>query len=145
MCRLLRVCDGWEAVVGNLESFFTLSNHLSLRRVPEPSHPFFCSPACNWARCSCFRRPQGHRRLLLLQRPMLVPQAMNVSIGIASLVAQTVKNPPAVQEIWVQSLCWKDPLEKAVAAHSSIHAWRIPWTEEPSKLQSMGLQRVRYN
>ena len=48
----------------------------------------------------------------------------------ASLVAQTVKNPPTMQETWVQSLCWEDPLEKGKAAHSSILAWRIPWTEE---------------
>ena len=58
----------------------------------------------------------------------------------ASLVAQLVKNPPAMQEIWVQSLGWEDPLEKEMATHSSILAWRIPWTEEPGRLQSMGLQ-----
>ena len=61
------------------------------------------------------------------------------------LVAQTVKNLPAVQETQVQSLCWDDPLEKGMAIHSSILAWRIPWTEEPSGLQSMGSQRVGYN
>ena len=49
-----------------------------------------------------------------------------------------VKNPPAMQEIRVQSLGWEDPLEKGRAAHSSILAWRIPWTVEPSGLQSMG-------
>ena len=63
----------------------------------------------------------------------------------ASLVAQTVKNLPAVQKTWVQSLGWEDPLEKGTATHSSMLAWRIPWTEEPSRLQSMGLQRVRHN
>ena len=47
------------------------------------------------------------------------------------LVAQMVKNPPAMQETWVQSLGWEDPLEKGMATHSSIRAWRIPWTEEP--------------
>ena len=46
----------------------------------------------------------------------------------ASLVAQLVKNPPAVWETWIQSLCWEDPLEKVKATHSSILAWRIPWT-----------------
>ena len=46
----------------------------------------------------------------------------------ASLVAQLVKNPPSMQETWVQSLSWEDPLEKVKAAHSSILAWRIPWT-----------------
>ena len=51
-----------------------------------------------------------------------------------SLVAQLVKNPPAMQEIWVQSLGWEDPLEKGMATHSSILAWEIPWTEEPGGL-----------
>ena len=59
------------------------------------------------------------------------------------LVAQTVKNPPAMKETWVQSLGWEDPLEKGMAVHSSILAWRIPRTEDPGGLQSMGSQRVR--
>ena len=53
------------------------------------------------------------------------------------LVAQSVKNLPTVQEIQVPSLSWEDPLEKEMANHSSILAWEIPWTEEPSELQSM--------
>ena len=57
-------------------------------------------------------------------------------------MAQTVKNPPAMWETWVRSLGWEDPLEEDIATHSSILAWRIPWTEEPGSLQSMGLQRV---
>ena len=56
----------------------------------------------------------------------------------ASLVVQMVKNPPAMQEIWVQSLGWEYPLEEGMATHSSSLAWRIPWTEEPGGLQSMG-------
>ena len=63
----------------------------------------------------------------------------------ASLVAQMVKNLPVVQETWVQSLGWEDPLEKEMATHSSILAWRIPWTEEPGRLQFMGSQRVRHD
>ena len=55
-----------------------------------------------------------------------------------------VKSPPAVQETWVQSLAWEDPLEEGMATHSSILAWRIPWTEEPGGLQSMGSQKVRH-
>ena len=51
-----------------------------------------------------------------------------------------VKNLPAVQETWVRSLGQEDPLEKEMATHSSILAWEIPWTEEPGRLQSMGLQ-----
>ena len=54
-----------------------------------------------------------------------------------------VKNQPEMQEIQVQSLDWGDPLEKQMATHSSILAWRIPWTEEPGGLQVMGSQRVR--
>ena len=54
-----------------------------------------------------------------------------------------VKNLPAMWETWVRSLGWEDPLEEAMATHSGIPAWRIPWTEEPSGLQSVGLQRIR--
>ena len=60
----------------------------------------------------------------------------------SSLVAQTVKRLPTMWETWVGSLGWEDPLEKEMATHSSILAWRIPWTEEPGGLQSVGLQRV---
>ena len=63
----------------------------------------------------------------------------------ASFVAELVKDLPAMQETWVQSLGWEDPLEKGKATHSSILAWRITWTEEPGRLQSMGLQRVGHN
>ena len=56
--------------------------------------------------------------------------------SIASLVAQTVKNPCAMWETWVRSLGWEDPLEEGMATHSSILAWRIPWTEEPGGLRS---------
>ena len=59
-----------------------------------------------------------------------------------AVVAQMVKCLPTVRETRVQSLGWEDPLEKEMAAHSSTLAWRIPWTEEPCKLQSMELQRV---
>ena len=61
----------------------------------------------------------------------------------ASLVAQMVKRLPAMQETGVQSLGWDDLLEKEMATHSSILAWKIPWTEEPGRLHSMGSQRVR--
>ena len=63
----------------------------------------------------------------------------------ASLVAQSVKNLPAVQETRVRSLSWEDPLEKEMATHSNILAWKISWTEEPGGLQSMGSQRVGHN
>ena len=60
----------------------------------------------------------------------------------ASQVARLVKSLSAMRETWVQSLGWEDPLEKEVATHSSILAWRIPWTEEPGGLQSMGHKKL---
>ena len=59
----------------------------------------------------------------------------------ASVVAQMVKNLPAMWETWIPSLGWEDPLEKGTATHSSILAWRIPWTEEPGRLQFMGVAK----
>ena len=61
------------------------------------------------------------------------------------LVTQMIKNLPAMWETQVLSLGWEDPLEKVMATHPSVLAWRIPWTEEPGGLQSMGLQRVRHD
>ena len=65
--------------------------------------------------------------------------------GWSSPVAQAVKNLPAMQKTWVWALDWEDLLEMGMATHSSILAWRISWTEEPGRLQSMGSQRVRHN
>ena len=62
-----------------------------------------------------------------------------------SLVAQKVKDLPAVQETLVQSLGWEDPLEKGMATHSSVPAWKISWTEEPGGLQSMGSQSIGHD
>ena len=64
---------------------------------------------------------------------------------MASLVAQLVKNPPAMLETWVQSPDLEDPLEKEMATHSSILAWRIQWTEEPDGLQFMGSQKIEHD
>ena len=63
-------------------------------------------------------------------------------LGMVSLVAQRLKRLPPMRETWVRSLGQEDPLEKEMATHSSILAWRIPWTEEPGRLQSTGWQRV---
>ena len=60
-------------------------------------------------------------------------------------MVQMVKNLHSMQETWFQSLGWEDSLDKGMATHSSILAWRIPWTEEASRLQSLGSQRVGYN
>ena len=65
------------------------------------------------------------------------PSATN---QLTLFIAQSIKNLPAMQETWVRFLGWEDPLEKEMAIHSSILAWKIPWTEEPGGLQSMGSQ-----
>ena len=72
---------------------------------------------------------------------------MNCLLGVFGLpwFTQTVKRLSMMQETWVRSLGWKDPLEKEMAIHSSTIAWEIPWTEEPGRLQSMGSQRVGHN
>ena len=67
------------------------------------------------------------------------------NIPLISLMAQMVKYLPSMWEIRVRSLGWEDSLEKEMATHSSTLVWKIPWTEEPSRLQSVGLQRVRHD
>ena len=71
---------------------------------------------------------------------MLTPELIH-----SSLVAQTVKRLSTMRETRVRSLGWEDPLEKEMAIHSRTIAWKIPWTEEPGRLQAMGLQRVGHN
>ena len=88
---------------------------------------------------------QGLREEALLQR-VSPPRAGAVGRAFrASLVAQMVKRLSAMQDTWVLSLGQEDPLEKEMAAHSSSLAWKIPWMEEPDRLQSMGLRRVGHN
>ena len=91
------------------------------------------------------------RALANLSRSLLDPQHLaschllvsaQLNIPWTSLVAQMVKCPPTMRETQVQSLGWEDLLEKEMATHSSIPAWRIPWMEEADRLQSMGSQRV---
>ena len=72
-------------------------------------------------------------------------ELINESERRTSLVAQTVKRLPTMWETWVQSLGWEDLLEKEMVTHSSILAWKIPWMEKPSRLQSTGLQRVGHD
>ena len=95
----------------------------------------------------------------MLRHPFLVPDLRGNALCFSplrimfavclkcmtSLVAQTVKCPLAMQETQVRSLVWKDPLEKEMATHCSTLAFKIPWTEEPGRLQSMGSQRVRHD
>ena len=80
----------------------------------------------------------GHRAIAFIQHVFII----FLHFKWVSLVAQMVKNLPMMQETWVQSLAWEDPLERGMATRSSILAWRIPWTEEPGGLKSTGLQRV---
>ena len=98
---------------------------------------------CNYihSSVSTFCKYHLHRNM---QWTCIVPVNKDIQLSLwlryrASLIAQLVKNLPAMQETCVQSLGWEDPLEKEVAAHSSILAWRIPWTEESGRLKSMGL------
>ena len=68
-----------------------------------------------------------------------ITNSMDMGLGgLQALVAQRLKHLPAMWETWVRSLGWEDPLEKEMATHSSILAWKIPWMEEPGRLQSMG-------
>ena len=78
-------------------------------------------------------------------KPSAQIKAGRLGLTGSSLVAQMVKDLPAMQETRVLSLGREDPLEKGMATHSSILAWKIPWKEEPGRLQSRGSQRVRHN
>ena len=82
---------------------------------------------------------------LLLTEIQVPLRGAGLVVGWASLVAQRIKRLPAMQEMQVRSLGWEDPLEKEMATHSSILGWRIPWTEEPGGLRSMGSQRVGHD
>ena len=82
---------------------------------------------------------------ILKSRDITLPAKVHLVKAMASLVAQRLKHLPPLWETWVRSLGREDPLEKEMVAHSSILAWRIPWTEEPGRLQSTGSQRVRHD
>ena len=86
-------------------------------------------------------------KTIALIKQTFIGKVMSLLFNIltASLVAQTVKHLPAMRETWVRSLGWEDPLEKEMATHSSTLAWKIPWMEEPGRLQSMGTQRVGHD
>ena len=105
--------------------------------VPGSSvHGIFQAAVLEWIAISFSRGSSQPRARTQVSAP-------NIRTVWISLVAQMVKNPLAMQETWVQSLGWEDPLEKGKATHSSILAWKIPWTEEPGRLQSMGLHKSR--
>ena len=89
-------------------------------------------------RAAAYGVAQGQTRLKRLSS-----SSRTTSRGLPG--GSTVKNPPAMQETWVQALGQEDPLEKGMATHSRVLAWRTPWTEEPGGLQSTGSQRVRHD
>ena len=96
----------------------------------------------------CLLPPSSPTLLSLCSRRSISQALLSSDLGTtfwASLVVQTLKNLTETQEIRVRSLGWEDPLEEGMATQSSILAWRIPWTEEPGGLQSMGSQRVRHD
>ena len=91
-----------------------------------------CPTLCDPMNCSIPGLPVHH-------------QLQEFTQTLTSLVAQTVKRLSTMRETRVRSLSWEDPLEKEMAIHSRTIAWKIPWAEEPGRLQSMGLQRVRHD
>ena len=101
-------------------------------------------PPCFLVPLPWVQLPQQTMNLKTKGLVFIIPNIIHICLG-ASGVAQIVDNLLAMQETWVWSLFWDDPLEKGMATHSSILYWRIPWTEEPDELQSMRSQRVRHN
>ena len=102
---------------------------------PSNEHPGLISFRMDWLDLLAV---QGTLKSLLQHHSSKVP-SLWCSVSLSSLVAQTVKRLPTMWEIWVQSLGREDLLEKEMATHSSIHAWKLPWMEELHRLQSMGL------
>ena len=138
----------WTEEPGRLQSMGSL-------RVGQDFHfSFSCigEENGNPLQCSCLKNPGDggacwaavygvSQSRIRLKRP----SSSSSSVIWASLIAQLVKNLPAMQETQVQFLGRENPLEKEMATHSSILAWRIPWTEESGRLQSMGVARVGHN
>ena len=118
------VTPEWGSIVSSPKKICSSPNP------PEPVHVTYLGNGL----CRC---NQGKMRSHWTRGPYIQRQP--------SLVAQMVKNSPAMQETWVQSLGWEDSLEKKVAAQFNILAWRIPWTKKPGGLCSTGLQRVGHD
>ena len=111
-----------------------------------PGKPLNKNKMMNWEIQICsLRREAGLSFYRVFNKLTHLNLGENREFPGKPLVAQTVKRLPTMQETWVQSLGREDPLEKEMATHSSILAWKIPWTEEPGRLQSMGLQRVGHD
>ena len=148
----------WVAIAFSIfhSGYTYLQSYQQCMRVPFSSHPFqillFVDLTCVRWYLIMVLRPEATEKLVTqatvaqLRYPVrkVAFQASDY-YGNNFLLAQTTKNLPAMQGNWVLSLGWEDPLKKGMATHSSILAWRIPWTEETDGLQSPGLQRVRHN
>ena len=124
----------------NLPWFMDLTFQVPMQYCSLQHWTLLLSPVTSTTRyCFCFGSiPSFFLELFLHWYPVAYWAPTN-------LVAQTVKHLPTRQEIWVWSLGGEDPLEKQMATHSSTLAWKIPWTEESGRLQSMGLQRVEHD
>ena len=136
----LSFCASWSLLKLMSTALVMPSNHLiQVYLVTEAKESIYCwfFPIV-W----CFPRLSSSFQASLLLWRVDYLQLGTILYVWASLVAQTVKCLSAIQETWVRSLGREDPLEKEMAPHSSTLAWKIPWTEEPGSLQSMGSQRV---
>ena len=121
----------------SLQSCVTLCSPVDCSLPVSSVHGILQARILEWVAMPSFRG---------LPDPGIEPASlMSPVLAWASLVAHMVKNLPAMQETRVRSLGGEDPLDKGTATHSSIHAWRIPWTEEPGGLQPMGSQRVGHD
>ena len=134
----------WAAISGVTQSWTRLKRHSS-------SSSSSSSSVCIWAFPGSSAGKESTRNV---GDPGWIPgSGRSAGEGIgntqqyswASLLAQMVKNPPAMWETWVRSLDWEGSLEKETATHCSVQAWRIPWTEDPGRVQSMGSQRVGHD
>ena len=140
ICNLQDCCKDEQSYPSSLlviQSCLTLHSPMDCRPPGSSVHGIFQASLLEWVPFP----PPGD----LLKSPKLWAGSLPSSSTRAFLVAQMVKCLPVMQEIRVQSLGQEDPLEKEMATHSSILAWRIPWTEECGRLQSMGSQRVGHD
>ena len=131
----------WKVKVKSLLLCLTMSDPMDCSLPGSSVHGIFQARVLEWGAIA-FSWPQSSQTP---NKHLFISVKHCVFIDPASLVAQRLKHLPAKRETWVRSLGWEDPLEKEMATHSSILAWRIPWKEEPGGLQSKGLQRVGHN
>ena len=131
---LLKFCNIWQ-----------YSDKLYIYPLTQKLH-FYITNKMHWWKWKTTNQPNKQKTQISLRTQIHKAILCTlVTYSLVYLMAQMVKKQPAMQETWVWCLDREDPLEKGMATHSSILAWRIPRTEEPGRLQFMGLQRVRHN